>query len=716
MAPLTNVTITVPAGSTQYGDQLCTPPKWTDILIFYLSNYLVHVITVQTYPGESNISVVLAQVAAFLFPTSGIIRGLNRIVRLAVLEKDPLLRAARAGALCMVVRDPEFTCRIKPGERFEDAVCVEWPSRQITRPIEQLRKDSSAEPSLHGNVTSNAVACDATCIQAADKSSSESMSPIPPTGTGKKSLAQTHALTVKLEPLRPADGVLTAQVYWAPWQREGSNRWTYLDSAALVDLAESRKVAGSVVLPRGYMLAFVPRDAIVAPIDTLDANGRAVRLPDSTSTSSVAVAGSNGVRTSGDQIYASYSAFQGIAAVAQLLFGLSTIYTTAGPQVNRYGYAAFGLTVIPYAIMSLVNLLASVATPAYSATYVVDSVILQEAKSEGGIFSFVVGRLVPEANPAVFQEAPRKRGTDWPGGHQTVSSGTIVWETVQNSLQQSGTASTGPPPSCHTVQSGRDDSAETPIAPYFRNSEANATTDLVVGSHIPDSNLNDGLEMSSRVAERQLISILTSNPEVATFDALLQIPSHPQFQRKKRWYCRDGGNVVSQGANEQLKDWREPSRRERDGGAGIPFIASFLVGSASLLPIGLLSRFRKAQSTLTERVVTMMWLSFGIFIGWTEGNKGSTLDGFQRASGSAISKAWEDLSEAVSKASQMGKGRHRPSDTAPEDGVPDRVLTRTGLSYFLSFSLAVTYGAPAIAGLVEVGKMYSQFGNCVQIY
>lgn len=36
-----NLTITVPNGATNHGisNLLCTPPSWTDYVIFYLTNY-----------------------------------------------------------------------------------------------------------------------------------------------------------------------------------------------------------------------------------------------------------------------------------------------------------------------------------------------------------------------------------------------------------------------------------------------------------------------------------------------------------------------------------------------------------------------------------------------------------------------------------------------------------------------------------------------------
>ena len=44
-----------------------------------------------------------------------------------------------------------------------------------------------------------------------------------------------------------------------------------------------------------------------------------------------------------------------VTSIAQLFFGSITLYRAQGPQLDRYGYAAFGLTVFPYVFMSMNN-------------------------------------------------------------------------------------------------------------------------------------------------------------------------------------------------------------------------------------------------------------------------------------------------------------------------------------------------------------------------
>jgi len=106
-------TVNVPSGysATNHSsnDIFCvTPAPWSGVIIFYLGNYAAHAATVITYPGEPPIFVFSAIIYALFFPASGMVRGLGAIFRHARLEKDDLQSAARAGALCHVVRTKDW--------------------------------------------------------------------------------------------------------------------------------------------------------------------------------------------------------------------------------------------------------------------------------------------------------------------------------------------------------------------------------------------------------------------------------------------------------------------------------------------------------------------------------------------------------------------------------------------------------------------------------
>ncbi|PNP57724.1 hypothetical protein FNYG_15206 [Fusarium nygamai] len=96
----------------------------------------------------------------------------------------------------------------------------------------------------------------------------------------------------------------------------------------------------------------------------------------------------------GVQIALNYNATKILISLGQTLYSVFTLYRTRGDQVARYGYAAFGLTVAPFAVMSTVNLLGNLIVPTYPKMYLVESAGLRKAREEGIYIDGVVGRLV----------------------------------------------------------------------------------------------------------------------------------------------------------------------------------------------------------------------------------------------------------------------------------------------------------------------------------
>jgi hypothetical protein len=88
-----------------------------------------------------------------------------------------------------------------------------------------------------------------------------------------------------------------------------------------------------------------------------------------------------------------------MAALLQSLYASLTLYRTGGGQVNRYGFAAPGLTVLPYAVMSILNLMANLVAPHYPTLYLVRSEVMEEAERRTGLpFHYVVGKVVEESD------------------------------------------------------------------------------------------------------------------------------------------------------------------------------------------------------------------------------------------------------------------------------------------------------------------------------
>lgn len=89
----------------------------------------------------------------------------------------------------------------------------------------------------------------------------------------------------------------------------------------------------------------------------------------------------------------SYSVPKLLISLVQALYAISTLYQARGNQIEIYGYAAFGLTVAPYAIMSAINVATNVVTPDYPCMYLVAGPDLREAERCGGVFDNIVAEI-----------------------------------------------------------------------------------------------------------------------------------------------------------------------------------------------------------------------------------------------------------------------------------------------------------------------------------
>jgi hypothetical protein len=93
-----------PPGYFYRGDckLLCRPAQWYDVLIFFLGNYVAHIPTVVSRPGQSLAGSILFPILALLFPGTGIAKAMGAIGSRAIFAPTELQMAARAGALYMV--------------------------------------------------------------------------------------------------------------------------------------------------------------------------------------------------------------------------------------------------------------------------------------------------------------------------------------------------------------------------------------------------------------------------------------------------------------------------------------------------------------------------------------------------------------------------------------------------------------------------------------
>ena len=80
-------------------------------------------------------------------------------------------------------------------------------------------------------------------------------------------------------------------------------------------------------------------------------------------------------------------------ALFQLYSVINYIITEKHEKKRINDYGAFQLTLIPYGLMSVVNILCGLVTPNYSAVYMVNSTIMEEARARGWTFDGTVGKL-----------------------------------------------------------------------------------------------------------------------------------------------------------------------------------------------------------------------------------------------------------------------------------------------------------------------------------
>jgi hypothetical protein len=202
---LKNITILVPNGTTQHGNEriVCLPitshywPSISAVIIFFAANFLAHAATVKSSPGDSTHVQACNAFLALLFPMSGLLRALNAILRYSRDAKTELDKACNAGALCMVVRGRHW----RPEDSSDLRIGV----------VRRLQEGEEEEE-------------DAT---------------------------------------KPINAELIT--YLPSYAREKPSRWVHFDSVwaqSYVD-TNSKRIHGTCILPEGYSFAVVPRDTIL---------------------------------------------------------------------------------------------------------------------------------------------------------------------------------------------------------------------------------------------------------------------------------------------------------------------------------------------------------------------------------------------------------------------------------------------------------------------
>jgi hypothetical protein len=523
-----NITVTLPVGSTLYDSKvICTPADWKDIVVFFLVNYIAHALTTVVLPGEGWESYLTNALASLMFPGFGAYRGLRAIfVGWAAVRKKfraenyehgesesthkhkarrarDLQMARRAGALCMIVRAPDWTPR-NGDEIDKNALLVQGAATTL------ILKENGRKEALvtEQDLGTTSIDDDEALL-----------------GSSDIELASISTGLV-------GSGHLRLHTYPTPW--------TYCRKACL-DSVGSRTIRCAPPpsdLAPGYTIIMLPA---CTPVRNLP-NDAAI-----------------------DRINSSYDVMRGLVALVQALLAIQTLYQTRGNQIQRYGFAAFGLTVAPYAVMSIVNLLGSLARPDYDAVYMVgSSVMLEERRRKGldGYYDGVVGEVFEADTDSneEFADNPVEEGT------QSVK-GSIRFITVEDRL---------------CVQ-------------------------LPDRAYVPSSYTG---------SENHIFRVIAGmRPDPREPHPSLFIPNASSFSYNRRAKGLVREALPSLHITDKLK-WPRKLRPRSTGYIKRSRYLAFAISLSPLIPILALSGFQTGSSTTIQQAFTMLWLAWGSAIGF----------------------------------------------------------------------------------------------------
>ena len=167
-------------------------------------------------------------------------------------------------------------------------------------------------------------------------------------------------------------------MYTPPWLQppQFCEGWELFDGVPGI-FEKYRTIHGALrKLPKGYAYMSVPPEAIVEPI-----------VPSCTV-----------------HLAQSFSAAKTFVSIFQIIYSFYTLLHDSHYQIQYFGFAAFPLTVAPYAVMSIVNLLGGLLFPIYPAVFLVQSEVSVEVEQRHGkMFDGMVGSLeLSEDNSAMF--------------------------------------------------------------------------------------------------------------------------------------------------------------------------------------------------------------------------------------------------------------------------------------------------------------------------
>jgi hypothetical protein len=281
----------------------------------------------------------------------------------------------------------------------------------------------------------------------------------------------------------------------------------------------------------------------------------------------------------------SFNLVKGVVALLQSIYASSTLIRTNGGEVKRYGFAAPGLTVLPYAIMSTLNLMANLLAPHYPTLYLVRSEVMEEAERRTGLpFHYVVGKVVDESSIVnnIVMEGWSEMAGSFKDDDKLLSVSPSAEEDSDEKIEICGSShQTIYVPSCPRFRR-TDDSQASPLGQFIESPRG-----LVFSQH----------QYMVQRLQASMQPSLRYHPQ-GNVGALL-----PQLLSDCLWQSRFGRIVsayVVVTAAPSLSQW------------GIHELFSVsIICYAELIATLVLSKFNAQQSTLAQRAWTVTWLLMG---------------------------------------------------------------------------------------------------------
>ena len=464
---------------------------------------------------------------------------------------------------------------------------------------------------------------------------------------------------------------LKFSIYRPPWLNDRTRFWSYTDTNPVG--IGSRVVFGLSKPPDEYEFAFVPRNAEVSSLEDhlpISTNILATCLnclqsclsrlqsifAPSTAPSTPAP---SAPAPSTPKLSSSLNLVKGMVALLQLLYTVFTLIHANDGQVKQYGFVAPGLTVLPYAIMSGLNLIAGLVAPNYPTLYLVRSKVMEEAERRTGLpFNYVVGKVVDESDT-----------------NNDVMEG---WSEIVGSFEDDDKllyiTSSAEKDKKIEISDGSSQDIYVPACPRFQRTDDTWTSPLRQFNKTPQ----DELEFPRYVARFQqdltppslfsrfllwlpliLPSLLSALLTLARPLLRLVTPLFTSLLTSTSSLFRPVTSRLTPRLTSQVRP-RPPRLLEPALNKYELFLVAFIIGTEVLIALAL-SNFSRQQSTVAQRAWIVTWLIAGYFFG---------------------AMIYDELSVTQSRSRKM-------------------------ICLFI-----VSYSAPAIGGLVVVSQMLKAYGIC----